>query len=260
MSRLSRREFLIGAGLLGATSLAGTCGALAGVAVFTRRTPPVVVIASLPTSTPTASGDNSMIARATWGARDPDHAAPNETGFYSALNPLGWRQYDDLSIYRTLVVHHSVIYAPNDARTMNAVQNLHMDERGWADIGYHLCIGKSGAVYTGRDINVRGTHVAGYNTGSLGICLLGNTTTDGVPEAQWQSLNAVCARMKSLLPVTHLAGHRDFNPDTECPGNTLYDQLDTLASIHSLTRGSDGYDPSTVEATGVWACACGGTT
>ena len=90
-----------------------------------------------------------IITRAEWGAREPDHAAVNESGYYSLDNVEGWRDYEgDLrAIYRTVVVHHSVIYEGDDLTTMQEIQKEHMDLRKWADIAYHFGVGQSGQVF-----------------------------------------------------------------------------------------------------------------
>jgi len=46
-------------------------------------------------------------------------------------------------------------------------------QRGFKEIGYHLVILPNGNVQIGRDINKTGAHVKGFNTGNLGICLIG---------------------------------------------------------------------------------------
>lgn len=57
---------------------------------------------------------------------------------------------------------------------MRSYQNLHMDDRGWWDIGYSFLIGEDGNVYEGRGWNYVGAHAPGYNTQSIGICVLGD--------------------------------------------------------------------------------------
>jgi N-acetylmuramoyl-L-alanine amidase len=46
--------------------------------------------------------------------------------------------------------------------------------RGWADIGYHGVIECDGGYFQGRPDDMIGAHVAGHNTGNLGICLVGH--------------------------------------------------------------------------------------
>lgn len=53
-------------------------------------------------------------------------------------------------------------------------QKLHMDERGWSDIGYNFVIGQDGSVYEGRGWDNTGAHAPGYNNRSIGICIIGD--------------------------------------------------------------------------------------
>jgi hypothetical protein len=109
------------------------------------------------------------IPRSEWDARPVNHEAINEYGFASEANPTGWLVYpDDLqTIYHTLSVHHSGV-AQVFNETMRSIQDEHLDRRGWADIGYHFGIDPQGRIYAGRDIRVRGSSVAGGNTGVIG--------------------------------------------------------------------------------------------
>jgi hypothetical protein len=185
-----------------------------------------------------------IVARAAWGALPPDHTAPNENGFYDPeTNPEGWRAYLPPldGVYTTVVIHHAAFNEANDLATLREIDRLHRDDRGWADIAYHYLIGKDGAIYEGRSINVRGTHTAGYNTGTVGVCLLGNFMTEYPTEAALRATLDLLVWLAADLGLTHLAGHREFNPDTECPGTFLFPYLDVFAAAAGLARGTAGY-------------------
>lgn len=250
---LSRRQMLAFLGGLGLGGVLAACGGLGVLLWWWSRPPASTDVPPLPTAQlaqatppPTATvpppPPQPFVSREAWGALPVNHEAANENGFYSAENREGWRVYDDLyTAYQTLVVHHSVIEADSDLATVREVQALHQGERGWADVGYHFLIGKDGALYEGRTLAARGVHVAGYNTGSVGVCLLGNLSNSEPTPAQWQMLIQVCLWLKGLLGLTHLAAHRDFNPMTACPGDTLWAAMDTLAQGVGLERGTGGY-------------------
>ncbi len=185
-----------------------------------------------------------IVARAAWGALPPDHTAPNENGFYDPeTNPEGWRAYLPPldGVYTTVVIHHAAFYEGDDLATLREIDRLHREDRGWADIAYHYLIGKGGAIYEGRPINVRGTHTAGYNTGTVGVCLLGNFMTEYPTEAALRATLDLLVWLAADLGLTHLAGHREFNPDTECPGTFLFPYLDVFAAAAGLARGTAGY-------------------
>lgn len=52
-------------------------------------------------------------------------------------------------------------------------------QRGWSDIGYHYVIYRDGRVMLGRPVGQVGSHVAGHNTGTIGISYVGGVSADG---------------------------------------------------------------------------------
>lgn len=261
----SRRDFLLLLGIGGA----GTAAACAGVSLTA-----LILLKNRPQdSTPSPiriqinqtqidSLRPQIISRAEWGALQPNLSARNEQDYYSLNNPEGWRVYnEDLTdAYQTAVIHHSVLYADDDLSSVREVQISHRNERGWADIGYHYLVGKDGSLYEGRDIHVRGTHVGGFNTGSVGICLLGNFVNDAPTAAQITATYSVLAWLSVRLQLTHLAGHNTFNNETQCPGTNLIPYLPDFASANSLQLGAGGYIPppeQEVTPSAYRGCGCG---
>lgn len=187
----------------------------------------------------------AVISRAEWGAAAPDYTtAAAERGLYDPLtNPGGWLVYalPLAEVLRTLIVHHSALPTTDGPR---AIQTLHMQRRGYADIGYHFIIDAAGLLYAGRDLAVRGAHTGGANTGSVGACLLGNFELAAPAAAQLDTLRALGADLAARYGLTHLAGHRDFQPEaTVCPGAQLAPLLPDLATALGLTLGTGGYVP-----------------
>ena len=142
---------------------------------------------------------------------------------------------------------------------MRAIYELHAITNDWGDIGYHFLIDEKGTVYEGRysgddgiaahDADgkvVTAFHVSGFNSGNLGIALLGNLVDQGPtdaarasltrlvraltrfhgvdPEAQVTYTNPVNGTTKE---VSEISGHRDWM-ETECPGAVMYGELATL--------------------------------
>jgi hypothetical protein len=248
----SRRDFL---GLAGMAAVAGGLSCIGGIVGY-------LILKQATRSSPTAADEPAsstprpnrikqidrplIITRAEWGAREPDHAAENELGFYSLENVEGWRDYEgDLrAIYRTVVVHHSVIYEVDDLTTMQEIQKEHMDLRKWADIAYHFGIGQSGQVFEGRALSVRGTHVEHFNTGSVGVVFFGNFQEIQPTPEQIDAGRRLIDWLALRLELTHLAGHSDFNSFTVCPGANLHPYLAAFAVSAGLVLGTGGYQPS----------------
>ena len=82
----------------------------------------------------------------------------------------------------TIVIHHSEKVTGDT----NEIRRWHVKERGWDDVGYHFVILNGmlsngitipmldGSVEVARPLDVVGAHAYGANTGSIGICLIGN--------------------------------------------------------------------------------------
>jgi hypothetical protein len=246
---ISRRRFLRILALT--TTTAG--GVLSGVGLVKHelaqgRAPRLALI-------PTQSHPPQIVARSDWNARQPNHEAENEYGFSNDDNPTGWHVYaEDLrAVYRTVAVHHS--YSGMRGTTMNSMQNGHMDNRRWADIGYHFGIDRNGAIYEGRNVSVRGASVAGYNTGTLGVVVMGNFQLERPTMPQLIALQTLVNQLALDYELTHIAGHGEFNTFSDCPGLNMYAMLDWIAAGASLRRGTGGY-VSSPEATPQTAKAC----
>ena len=200
---------------------------------------------------PAASGETaalgplSLITRDGGGAAQaPQYVAGGESGAFDAdANPAGWLVYPEplAGWLKTVVVHHSALEMYDGPQ---AIQRLHMRQRGWADIGYHYLVDGLGQLYEGRPLNIRGAHTGGFNTGSVGVCLLGNFDVVEPAAAQLATLRALAGYLRDAFTVTHMAGHRDFQPEaTSCPGASLWPLLPELAADVALTFGTGGYTP-----------------
>jgi N-acetylmuramoyl-L-alanine amidase len=246
--RLTRREFLLLSGIIGGGAAATCiCGTSIATALLIRQARERANTTTTATNAPSVATPETtypnMIRRETWGALEPGHSARNERGFYSEDNPDGWRVYEgDLAaVYNTVVIHHSAIYESDDNSTMLEIQRAHRLTRGWADVGYHYVVGKQGAVYEGRDIHVRGVHVEGYNTGTIGVCLMGNFMEEQPTQSQVNRARDLIQWLADRFALTHLAVHRSFNPSTECPGTNLITYTSAFALNAGLEVGTDGY-------------------
>jgi peptidoglycan-recognition protein LB len=106
-----------------------------------------------------------IVARKNWGARD---ATLVET--FSGPIPF-------------VIIHHS--YIPSACYSevaceaaMRKMQDMHQLKNEWNDIGYSFAVGGDGRIYRGRGYNVIGAHAPKYNDKSVGICLIGDWTSN----------------------------------------------------------------------------------
>jgi len=149
-----------------------------------------------------------------------------------------------------IIVHHSAgsNNATDFVQVVRDIYILHTQNRGWSDIGYNYLIDPEGRIYAGRDPadgeqdKVRGAHFCASNSGTMGICLLGNFE-------EIQATDTTYAALKNLLSwkiskedqltatginphplnsnLPQIAGHQD-GCSTLCPGQFVYDQLPSI--------------------------------
>jgi hypothetical protein len=226
---------------------------------------------STPAVAGAATAEPSIVSRGGWGA-DPAYMtwAPQ---FYPS---------------KKLIVHHT---ATSDSYTdragaeaqIRSIYYYHSVTQDWGDIGYNFLIDKFGTIYEGRysrdyaganptgdDATGRGVtaaHTGGWNSGTVGVALLGTLTThDATPAARaaltrllaWEaSRNGINpeATEAYVNPVSgatitsaNIAGHRDYAA-TACPGDTFYPTLpavrrDVAALIAGSTPAPDTTPPA----------------
>jgi len=144
-----------------------------------------------------------------------------------------------------IIVHHTA--DPNGGdhsraaaeRIARAIQDFHMDRRGWIDSGQHFTISRGGYVLEGRRHSLEallsgrrhvvGAHCTGQNEVAVGIENEGTYGRVAPPEEQLTRLRALCAAICARygIAATEIRGHRDYR-DTACPGDRLYGLLPQL--------------------------------
>ena len=150
-------------------------------------------VRSVPARTLSIAGSPALIPRASWRADEEIRRAG--PAFAPSL--------------RFAVVHHTAganaYTAAQSAAIVRAIQIYHVKGNGWNDIGYNFLVDKYGQVFEGRyggvERNVIGAHAEGFNTGSVGIALLGNYG-DTKPTAK--ALDAIAALLAWRLDVAHV--------------------------------------------------------
>ncbi len=218
-----------------------TTGRVTALRAFFVHSPEVRV----PLRTLAAAGAPAIVPRSAWGA---DESIRRGAPQYAAA-------------VRFAIVHHTA--GTNDytraqaPAIMRGIQLYHVKSNGWNDIGYNFLVDRFGTVYEGRyggiDRNVVGAHAKGFNTGSVGVAMIGSFETGDVPAAARPSLAALLAwrldlahvdplttstvvsggsdRFPAGIPVflRSVSGHRDTGL-TACPGDVLYARLGEIAA------------------------------
>jgi hypothetical protein len=212
------------------------------------------------------------LPRAGWGADESRRVTTTPLSFHTPV---------------TLTVHHEGA-AYDSTRQLEHVRALYEFETtpaaeggaGLDDLGYHMLIDTAGTVYEGRWSGddrvpvfgpgfgkrkpqmVNGAHLAGFNAGNIGVCLLGDYSTAPVPKAVYRSLTLVLAGLAAVArldprgttryvnqadladptrtdpprtaTVRTISAHRDWheaNPqagETLCPGDGMSLRMEAL--------------------------------
>jgi N-acetylmuramoyl-L-alanine amidase len=205
------------------------------------------------------TGSPPIVSRLAWGANE----SIRRTGPAYA------------SAVRFALVHHTAgsnsYTASQSAAIVRGIQVYHVKGNGWNDIGYNFLVDKYGQVFEGRyggvDRNVIGAHAAGFNTGSVGVAVLGTYGSAAPPAKARDALAGLLAWRLDVahvdplstltwasggnerfpagtpVPLRAVGGHRDTG-STSCPGSALYAQLGAIAQKAAATGLPKLYAPT----------------
>jgi len=247
--------------------------------------------------------DGQTSVRRRWALRDDASASVQQPGVISRagwgadeslrFNPDGSEKWPaEFHPVQKLIVHHTATKNadPDPAATIRSIYYYQAVTQGWGDIGYNFLVDEAGHVYEGRHSRdyaagenptgenlagegVTAAHAQGFNSGTVGMALLGTLTDrDATAPARdalermlaWEAdRHAIDPQGASLYtnPVSgtqatfaNIAGHRDVNA-TECPGNFFYSTLPSLRRDVAARLGGSTVDttppapPSALTAT-----------
>ncbi len=195
----------------------------------------------------------------------------------------GWHAQDEIlrgrpryaSTVAFAVVHHTAgsnVYSrAQSAAIVLGIELYHVRGNGWNDIGYNFLVDKYGQVFEGRaggiERNVIGAHAEGFNTGSVGVAVIGNYSSAKIaPVAQRALVGLLAWRLDvaHVDPLSTLAWRSGGNPEyprgravrlraisghrdtgyTSCPGTSLYAKLPAIAQAVAATGLPKLYAPT----------------
>ncbi|MDX6476846.1 MAG: hypothetical protein QOH95_2357 [Gaiellaceae bacterium] len=211
------------------------------------------------------------------------------TGTPAIIPRSGWGAIEEIvrakpsvaPAVRLAVVHHTAgtnsYTRAQAAAIVRGIEVYHVQGNGWNDIGYNFLVDRFGNVYEGRgggtEKNVVGAHSEGFNTGTVGVALIGNFAHATPPRAQQDALVGLLAwrldvahvdplstvvytsggnlkfRSGKNVTLRAISGHRDTGP-SECPGTGTYVLLPALAKRVSVTGLPKLYSPTVAGALG----------
>jgi hypothetical protein len=214
--------------------------------------------AGVPARTLQKAGAPAIVPRSGWNA--DEKIRRNTPSFASGV--------------RLALVHHTAgangYTAAQSPAIVRAIELYHVKGNGWNDIGYNFLVDRFGTVFEGRfggiDKNVIGAHAEGFNTGSVGVAVMGEYSSLAVSATARDSLAKLLAwrldlahvdpvstlsfisggnaRFPAGLPVflRTVSGHRDTG-FTDCPGTALYNLLNGITGDVAKTGLPKLYAP-----------------
>ena len=149
------------------------------------------------------------------------------------------------------VVHHTAgsnSYSAEDVPSvLRGIQSYHQSGRGWSDVGYNVIADKYGRLWHARGGDVKkaviGAHVAGHNTGTFGISVLGSYDKKAPPKKTRDAVASAIAWKLSLDGVkaskSTVVAHRDL-ANTSCPGDAFYSKMGEIRStVSDIMKSGD---------------------
>lgn len=130
-----------------------------------------------------------------------------------------------------LIIVHCSATPPGMNIGRKEINEWHLN-KGWSGIGYHYVIRRDGSVELGRDIEEIGAHAEGYNSVSVGVCLVGGVNDKKIPEAnyteaQWKTLVTLLKKLKKKYPSARIIGHNEVAKKA-CPSFNVQKWLSTV--------------------------------
>lgn len=146
-----------------------------------------------------------IITRAQWGARK--FARPRTT---VSISSRKW-----------FVVHYpGAGTPPKDVKAYAKwIERIHMDQNGWAGVGYNYFIGADGQIAEGCGRDIVGAHSPNHNVDGIGVNLW---TSNGQPtDAALRSCIALYQLLSKQAGHALRKGYHGMDYATECPGPVL---------------------------------------
>jgi hypothetical protein len=179
------------------------------------------------------------------------------------------------------IVHHTAgsnsYTKAQSASIVRAIELYHVQGNGWNDIGYNFLVDKYGQIFEGRyggmTRPVIGAHSEGFNTGSVGVAVIGDYSSTSITPAARAALVSLLAWRLDLehvdpassvvrvsagnprypagkaVTLRTISAHRDVYP-TSCPGQSLYGQVPSIREAVAQTGLPKLYSPATTGVLG----------
>lgn len=129
------------------------------------------------------------------------------------------------------IIIHCTATKPSVDWGVKEIRRCHINDNGWADIGYHYVIRLNGFIERGRAEWRQGAHCVGHNRHSIGVCYVGGLDQNGNPSDTRTPAQrrAMLTLLKELTQKYHceIHGHNEYSTKA-CPCFNAYEEYKGL--------------------------------
>jgi len=120
-----------------------------------------------------------------------------------------------------LLVLHCSATPPSMDIGVDKIREWHVEGNKWSDVGYHWIIRRDGTLEQGRSESKSGAHARGFNSQSIGVCLIGGVDSkmnaeSNFTKAQYQALFSLHDDLIARYPDAKWKGHNELSTKA-CP-------------------------------------------
>lgn len=181
-----------------------------------------------------------IIGRAEWGARygrGNDVSTKLPWGEVIIHTEAGAVRKEDWPALNELAAAN---LSTSEELKLRAIENFHVNTRGWDGIAYSFLIFPDGTIGEGRGWGRSGAHTEGRNSTAAGVCFIGHGDLQPATEAQWAATRWLIAegiRLGKLRSNPAVATHAKYSlKGKTCPGTLIAPHVqERLAGITATT-------------------------
>ena len=173
--------------------------------------------------------DSFIVTRAQWGAQygrgnDVSSKLPwGEVVVHTEAGAIRDQDWPEVAAWAALNI------SLTEKQKLRAIENFHVNTRGWNGIAYSFLFFPDGTVAEGRGWGRSGGHTEGRNSTAAGFCLIGHGDKQPATGAQWEAMRrtiAVGVAKGYLKPNPKISGHKDYSTKGKtCPGTLIYPHI-----------------------------------
>lgn len=139
-----------------------------------------------------------------------------------------WLLVDGVRVRLINEIYLHITAWPGDP-DIEEIRRDHIENRGFADVGYHWLIRQDGTIQKGRPETLAGAHAQGYNKHSLGIAFNGVAGQFTVAQLRAAVSLVKAKRREFKVEMDNIKGHYQVS-EKSCP-------CFEIADFRALVRG-----------------------